>query len=146
MSRKDYQAFASNFLDLWQEQMARAMADSDVLQAMMKQMQAGAFGYEQQKTAKDDRNAANASGAGPHELDDLRQRLAACERKIIKLEATIDRLKEKAKTRPGAKRGAGASRPAAKPAKRAATKAKTKNPTTKKTTPTGRKRAVKRSK
>lgn len=122
MPRKDYQSFASSFLDLWQEQVARALSDTDFLQALMEnmqRMQAETFGYERQSEATEapdyeggHRHTADAFGAEPDELDALRRRMATCERKILRLEATIERLK--------AERKSDAERPAAATAKRRA--------------------------
>ena len=153
MRKNDYQAFASSFLDLWQEQIARAMSDTDFLQALMEnmqQMQAGVFGYD--AAHKNHFDVADAPQPEPDELADLQRRLAAAERKVIKLEATIERLRESkpaaaaTKPRTPAKRAKPAAtkpKPAAKPAAKGEPKPKAKPATKRKTAP--RKRAVKRS-
>jgi len=163
MRKNDYQAFAGSFLDLWQEQIARAMSDTDFLQALMEnmqQMQAGMFGYD--ATHKDHFDTADASQPKLDELVDLQRRLAAAERKIIKLEATIERLRDakpaaSPKPKPAARstkttaakttksKPVAKAKPKPKPKAKAATKttaSKTKR--TSKAKPTTRKRAVKR--
>lgn len=153
MRKNDYQAFASSFLDLWQEQIARAMSDTDFLQALMEnmqQMQAGVFGYD--AAHKNHFDTADAPQPQPDELADLQRRLAAAERKVIKLEATIERLRESRPAAPAAKPRAPAKRAkpiaakpktAAKPAAKSKAKPKAKPVTRGKAAP--RKRAVKRS-
>jgi hypothetical protein len=156
MPKQNYQAFAGSFLDLWQDQVARAMSDTDFLGAIMEnmqQMQSGMFGYDAAQQNHND--TADASQPEPDELDDLQRRLGTAERKIIRLEATIERLKErpaaakpKAKPKPEPKAKAAPKRratpkravakpkPVAKPAAKAKAKAKPK---------TTRKRAIKRT-
>lgn len=165
MRKNDYQAFAGSFLDLWQEQVARAMSDTDFLQALMEnmqQMQSGMFGYD--APHKNHFDTADASEPKSDELDDMQRRLAAAERKIIKLEATIERLRDaKPAAKPVVKSAAKKAvpkktaakpkriakpKPATKPAKpavkTAAVKAKPAAKPKAKAKPTARKRAVKR--
>ena len=156
----DYQAMADSFLDLWQEQIARAMGDGDFLHALTEQMQqfGGAATNERpQNKARRDSYPADASGAGDDELADLRARMAASERRVQRLEAKIRKLetedeepapaaKPKAKPKPARagspRRAAKAGTTRAKSAKPAAKpKAKQK---AKPTTVKPRKRAVKR--
>ena len=141
MPKDDYASMASAMFDLWQQNMSRAMQDTDFLQNMMANMQAGGVKHEQ----KPHRHTPDASGAGLEQLDALRQRVERLERKITKLEATIERLqKAEKKSNPARpKRSTPASASARKPAKRTATKTPKKKPAAKATT---RKRAVKRKK
>ena len=159
MSHKNYQDFAGSFLDLWQDQVARAMSDTDFLGAIMdnmQQMQSGMFGYD---TAQQNHyDTADAPQPKPDELDDLQRRLGAAERKIIRLEATIERLKAKPaaaakpkakpkakpepKAKAPAKRGTTPKRAVAKPKPVAKPAAKPKAKAKPKTT---RKRAIKRT-
>ncbi len=158
MAHKNYQDFAGSFLDLWQDQVARAMSDTDFLGAIMdnmQQMQSGMFGYD--AAQQNHYDTADASQPEPDELDDLQRRLGAAERKIVRLEATIERLKEKpaaakpkakpkaqpkpeakasTKRRATPKRAVAKPKPAAKPAQKPKAKAKPK---------ATRKRAIKRT-
>ncbi len=96
MRKNDYSAFASSFLDLWQEQIARAMSDTDFLQSLMdnmQHMQSGVFSHD--AAQQNHKHPAHASEPEPDELSDMQRRLASAERKITKLEAALERLAER---------------------------------------------------
>src|SRR5688572_3584024 len=91
MARNDYQNMASSFLDLWQEQITRSLSDRDFIHAMldsMKKMQGQGSGAFRDNYESKDRDTAASSGIGADELDDLRRRLADCERRLAALESS----------------------------------------------------------
>jgi hypothetical protein len=96
----DVEALAKEFLDLWQQQAAATLTDPGLSDAMARWLElAGGFFAAAQGIkpsapagAADDGLKARAAssgaapGGGQHGLDDLLRRLAACEKRLARLE------------------------------------------------------------
>ena len=107
MARNDYQKMANAFLDLWQEQITRALNDSQFYDAMLAQMQ------QPFDMGRGHESAPEPSVAGDAELDAVYERLADCEARIVQLERQLARQTQPPR-QPSAKKQPAKKKPAAK--------------------------------
>jgi hypothetical protein len=119
MPRNDYQKIANAFLDLWQEQVTRALNDSQFYDTMMAQMRQPFDGATHD--AGRPSAAPQSPVTGDAELDAIRQRLADSEARISELERELRSL------RSSENKAKSAARSSSKPRKRAVRKVATKS-------------------
>ena len=125
MSTPDYSDMARQFMDMWQQNMSRAMSDQGFVQAMMDGMRPHTpqKAHEQHTTH---RQSAAASKSRDEQLDELTGRLRVLERRVRELEQQLDQRDAAAPTparKPTAKKAIRkrAVKPADKPKRAAGT-------------------------